>query len=272
VDSIPPRRRTKLENLQNKSEGSELSLPDNKLNPYKITELRQEKDKQEYERLSKKLRELIRAGHPSLWDWITDKASAIGDAISMTYSNLTNWVSGSLASIGDSVNGVTAGIDGGLESLGGWIGNFISRACETLGGWFQTAVNSMAVSLSNTMNFFSEATSYMADKVVSLVDKGQELVKAGFDQSLDFASSIFNKVSDGIKAVVDAGIDRVKSLIDKVVEIAGDIMSHIAEALMELPGLFLKLFSIDEESFIEDNLKLMDLQERLSTRLQERVK
>lgn len=69
--------------------------------------------------------------------------------------------------------------------------------------------------------------------------------------------------------VIKNAWDKIKEIMDKVMEIMGDAFTNAMEAIIGLPALITGLFTLDEDTFVEDIIKFTELQKKLIARVAE---
>lgn len=227
-------------------------MKDRKPSSAKTTKERIERDKRQYDRLVGKVNKLLYHESPGFFGWIEDSVKKVGDKL----KDAGKWVADTL----------------GAGNKEAW--SDADKALKHLSD-FETDVSNEAIAKTRDI-YDSWRASYgeKEDEARGSVYQGSRDRDIGIkDVAGDAWSTIEGlggKVGVNLKGVIDA----IWALILKIKEALGDAFVCAMEALAAIPDLFTEfivkldsLFSIDEATFVEQNLKFVTLQKELAERM-----
>jgi phage-related protein len=191
-------------------------------------------------------------GHPSLGDWIKDTASKAWDGI----KDAGKWVADTVTA---GATWVADKVVSGAKTVGSWVADKAGDAWEAVKGAAGTV-----------RDWFTDA----GDTVVEYAGKGKEKVEEGVRTIVTGAGGAASKAASGLTGAIERLLAWIKDLLDKIATILGTAFTNAMDAITALPATLMlavrelsKMFSIDEDTFVEDNLKFAKLQKELSAKI-----
>lgn len=132
--------------------------------------------------------------------------------------------------------------------------------------------------------FLEEGVEKIADVSEDIVNKGEEFIdkasetiKETTEKIVEKTKTIYNTTANTIKETVGDIINNIKVVLDNVKLSLGVGLETALFALSELPleittftDFFVKLFTIDEKTYVDDSIKVIRLQKNLQEELAKR--
>lgn len=224
-------------------------MTDKKQSPQDKTAKRRTNNKRKADQLIKKLDSILYHHSPGIWEWVEEQAAKLEDAV----ASGVEWIN-------DAVDTYI------------WDTSINEAAIEH---WVRDTFN---IPDQEGIGFIEEATDRVFDAASDYEETIRERVNEVWNIVNETTTNIYESGRDTVTDTYHNITERIQDIINNVAVYIGDIKLQLGvdteSALAALGGLpatitgfgdlFTSLFTLDEKTFVDDGVKLIELQKKLT--------